>query len=218
MRLIGQYDSPFVRRVAITLNHYGLPFDRQVLSVFTDFEAVLALNPLGKVPVLVLDSGEHLADSRLIVDHLTRAVPEADRLLPDAPDARLAVLQVEAVAVGLAEKAYERGIEYARRQPGAVDAAWAARLARQIGSALAWLEARQPAPWLCGDALTLADISCATALTFLREKQQVPLARGQYPALDRHCDRCEALPAFANAAYSASEAARSGWQPPAGAH
>ena len=52
--LVGQFDSPFVRRVAVALNHYGLPYERNVLSVFRDFEAMLAVNPLGKVPSLIL--------------------------------------------------------------------------------------------------------------------------------------------------------------------
>jgi glutathione S-transferase len=55
MILVGQYDSPFVRRVAVTMNLYAMPFERRILSVFTDFEAMLQLNPLGKVPVLQLD-------------------------------------------------------------------------------------------------------------------------------------------------------------------
>ncbi|MEL6266318.1 MAG: glutathione S-transferase N-terminal domain-containing protein, partial [Pseudomonadota bacterium] len=52
MILVGQYDSPFVRRVAIALHHYGLPFERRVLSVFLDFDALLAIHPAGKVPAL----------------------------------------------------------------------------------------------------------------------------------------------------------------------
>ena len=76
MILVGQYDSPFVRRVAITMNFYGLSFERRVLSVFTDFDEMLKVNPLGKVPVLELDNGELLFDSRLIIDYLDRLVPE----------------------------------------------------------------------------------------------------------------------------------------------
>ena len=61
MILVGQYDSPFVRRVAVTMNFYRMPFERQVLSVFSDFDAMLLINPLGKVPVLQLDNGERLS-------------------------------------------------------------------------------------------------------------------------------------------------------------
>ena len=82
----------------------------------------------------------------------------------------------------------------------------------QIESALGWLESLKPAPWLCGDRMCLADITCAVAFTFLREKQQIPLSSGDFPRIEQHCDRCEKLPIFKASAYSASEAARSGWK------
>ena len=195
------------------MNHFGFPFERKVLSVFTDFDELLKENPLGKVPTLVLDNGEQIFDSRMIIDYIQQLVSAEERLIPTALVHRKKYLRVEAVALGLAEKSYERGIEFARRNPDKIDHDWAARLKRQIVSALAWLESQQPDPWFCGDRMTLADITCAVAFTFLREKQQIPLAFGDYPALDKHCDFCESLPAFKAAAYSASEAARSGWKP-----
>lgn len=140
MILIGQYDSPFVRRVAIALNHYGLTFERRVLSVFMDFDEMLVLNPLGKVPSLVLDDGETLFESRAIIDYLESIAPEAKRLAPlEEPDRRR-VLKVEAIGIGLAEKIYERGIERSRRSPGTSDPKWCERLERQILSATGWLE------------------------------------------------------------------------------
>ena len=214
IRLIGQYDSPFVRRVAITMYHHGLPFEREVLSVFTDFEQVMEWNPLGKVPVLVPESTEPLFDSRIIVDYLDHLMPSPTRLVPVEATARSEVLRVEAVALGLAEKAYERGIEFARRQPDRVDENWAERLKVQINSALAWLEARQPDPWLCPGGFSLADITCSVAVTFIRNKQQVPLSRHEFPRLLAHCEHCESLPAFQAAPYSAAEAERSGWTAP----
>ena len=178
MILIGQFDSPFVRRVAVAMNHYGIPFERKILSVFTDFEDMLKENPLAKVPTLELDSGEHIFDSRMILDYVEQLVPEAQRLVPVAPDQRWQVLRIEAVALGLAEKGYERGIEYFRRDPDKVDPQWSTRLKRQIVSALTWLESLHPDPWLYGDTMTQADITCAVAFTFLREKQQITLAKG----------------------------------------
>jgi len=68
--LVGQYDSPFVRRVAVVLHHYGVVFERRVHSTFTDFEAMPGLGPFGKVPVFILPDGERLWDSRAILDHL----------------------------------------------------------------------------------------------------------------------------------------------------
>ena len=212
MILVGQYDSPFVRRVAVTLNLYGLPYQRKVLSVFTDFEAMLALNPLGKVPVLELEDGERLFDSRIILDYLDGLVDVERRLTPSSPADRRRVLSIEAVSVGLAEKSYERGIEFVRRDSGKVDLQWAERLKRQILSALTWLEALRPQPWLCGDKLTRADVTCAIAFTFLREKQQIELKPGMYSGLEAHCAHCENIAEFKASPYSAIEAARSGWR------
>ncbi|MDH3469400.1 MAG: glutathione S-transferase family protein, partial [Gammaproteobacteria bacterium] len=92
MILVGQYDSPFVRRVAITLNLYGMHFERKVLSVFTDFEAMLAINPLGRVPVLELENGERLFDSRMILDYLDGLVDTERKLMPCKLPDRLRVL------------------------------------------------------------------------------------------------------------------------------
>jgi glutathione S-transferase len=217
MILVGQYDSPFVRRVAVTMNLYALAFQRRVLSVFTDFAAMLAINPLGKVPVLELDDGERLFDSRAILDHLDGRMPPERRLLPPDEPHRHRVLRIEAVAVGLAEKLYERGFEFARRVETKRDAAVIERVERQIASALAWLETLRPAPWLYGDRITQADVTAAIAFTYLREKHAPLLSRVPHNALAPHCDRCEGIEAFARAAYSASEAQASGWAPEPGA-
>ena len=125
MILIGQFDSPFVRRTAIVMHHHNLAYQRRVLSVFTDFEAMLLENPLAKVPALELDDGEKLFDSRMIIDFLEHSVPAGNRLVPEETEQRWRVLRIEAVALGLAEKSYERGIEYARRAPDKVDHDWA---------------------------------------------------------------------------------------------
>jgi glutathione S-transferase len=213
MILVGQYDSPFVRRVAVTMNLYAMPFERRILSVFTDFEAMLKLNPLSKVPVLQLDSGELLFDSRAILDYLDGLMPPDQRLLPpDEPD-RYRVLRIEAVALGLAEKLYERGFEFARRDQTKRDAAVIERVEQQIISASSWLEALQPAPWFYGDRITRADITAAIAVTYMREKHPMLLTRAQHRSLAAHCARCEGLAEFASAAYSAAEAQRSGWRP-----
>ena len=106
MILVGQYDSPFVRRVAVALNHYSMAFERQVLSVFQDFDAMLAVNPLGKVPVLILSGGEPIYDSRAIVEYLEGIAPADRRLTPSGAGQRREMLRIEAVVLGLAEKTY----------------------------------------------------------------------------------------------------------------
>ena len=212
--LVGQYDSPFVRRTGVVLHHYGVAFERRVLSTFADFDAMLELSPLGKVPVLLLPDGERLWDSRVILDYLHGQAPADRLLLPRAEPQRHIVLRTEAVAVGLAEKAYERGIEFGRKAPGTQDPAWIARVERQIASALRWLDALAPAPYLCG-ALSVADITAAVAFTYILEKWPQLVPAGGYPALAQHRAVCEALPALRAAPYSATEAAQSGWRPEA---
>jgi glutathione S-transferase len=214
MILIGQYDSPFVRRVAVTMNFYRIAFDRRVLSVFTDFDEMLAINPLGKVPVLQLDNGEHLYDSRAILDFLDDQVAADRRMVPLHDPARRNVLRVEAVALGLTEKLYEIIFEHARRDPQKRDPAVVGRAERQVASALAWLERLRPSPWVRGESASRADVTAAVARTYMREKR--PALSGGHPALDQHCTRCEALVEFKQAAYSAAEAKRSGWLPEPG--
>lgn len=167
-----------------------------MLSVFTDFADMLAINPLCKVPALELDG----------------LVPPDRRLVPAQEPQRHSVLRVEAVALGLTENLYQRIFEHARRAADKRDDAVVERVERQIASALAWLEALKPSPWLCGDAITIADVSTAIALTYMREKLPATQDRLDTTKLQAHRARCEALDAFTRAAYSASEARRSRWR------
>jgi glutathione S-transferase len=193
MILIGHLDSPFVRRVAVTMNFYGLAFQRNPLSVFGNFEAMLALNPLGKVPALMLDDNEVLIDSRAIVDYLDGLVAPGKRLVPADEPNRHRVMRIEAVALGLAEKSVERSVELYRRAPDKRDPAWLERVERQIVSALDWLEVLAPSPWLHGAHITRADLTAAIAYTFLAENHGSFLDARPHPELAAHCRRCEAL-------------------------
>jgi glutathione S-transferase len=100
MILVGQYDSPYVRRVAISLHALGLDFERNTMSVFADADAMRRINPLGRVPSLVLDGGETLLDSAAILDHLDETVGPARALLPPAGAERRRALQIIALATG----------------------------------------------------------------------------------------------------------------------
>ncbi len=167
MILIGQYDSPFVRRVGIALTLYGLPFQHQPWSVFGDADRVAQLNPLIRVPVLVLDDGFALTDSHMILDYLDSLVPTP--LFPRAEPQRHRVLKVAALGTGLADKAVS--LFYERRLHQTTSDLWEERCRRQIGSVLSALEAdraTRPGPWWFDD-LTHADIAVACALRFATE-------------------------------------------------
>jgi len=94
MILIGPNRSPYTRRVAITLNIYGMAYEQRPLSGFDDRAAVRASNPLGRIPALVLDSGETLVDSVAIIDHLDEIYGRERALTPAAGADRRAVLKM----------------------------------------------------------------------------------------------------------------------------
>jgi glutathione S-transferase len=195
MLLIGHYDSPFVRRVGISLHLLGLPFERRPLSVFSNAEALRAYNPVGRVPALVLDGGEVLIDSAAILDHLDEVAGPDQALMPASGKARREALQRVVLATGINDKAI--AITYERRNRGeAADPGWIARCRGQQDAALAALEARFAADPPAGSRLLQPEISVATALGYLRLRQPETLPPGRYPALEVLSARSEAHPAF----------------------
>lgn len=197
MLLVGQYDSPYVRRVAVSLHLLDLPFRRSPLSVFGDFEAMRRLNPLGRVPVLVLDDGEALADSAAILDLLDEMAGPERALLPPSGPLRRRALQVMALATGCSDKAAGIVYERSQRPPDKVDEHWLLRLRIQLEGALATLERRRPEPWFLGERFSQADVTVATMLSFLKLALPDLVAAERLPALAAFSARCEALPAFA---------------------
>lgn len=136
MILIGQYDSPFVRRVGIALSIYGFAFEHRPWSVFGDAERVRAVNPLMRVPVLVLDDGLSLTDSHMILDYLDGQVDQP--LFPREGRARAVALRRATLACGAAEKAVS--LFYEQRLHTVTSAQWEARCQLQIGSVLEALD------------------------------------------------------------------------------
>jgi glutathione S-transferase len=197
MILIGQYDSPFVRRVAVALNLYGIAYEHRPWSVFGDGDKIAAFNPLRRVPTLVLDDGEALIESAAILDALDQLVGPDRALIAASGGARRQALKVAALAAGLADKAvslvYERAI-HARDTP-----LWRERCQAQIAGALQALEAdraSRPGPWWFGERIGHADIAAACVLRFLGEAHPDVLGPDRWPSLAAHAGAAEALPAF----------------------
>ncbi|MBY0431956.1 MAG: glutathione S-transferase N-terminal domain-containing protein, partial [Rhodospirillales bacterium] len=104
MILVGRYQSPFVRRVAISLRQLGLTYQHKPLSVIDDREAVKAINPLMRVPALMLEDGEVLIDSSAILDYIDERVGPARALIPPSGPERRKVLRLIALATGIMDK------------------------------------------------------------------------------------------------------------------
>jgi glutathione S-transferase len=197
MILIGQFDSPYVRRVGIALALYDLPFEHKPWSTFGDAESIRPFNPLTRVPTLVLDDGEVLVESHAILDYLDGVVgPERAMFPPDEP-ARHRALRVSALATGLADKAVS--LVYEKRLHAQASQAWIDRCRAQIDGVLAALQADRagrPGAYWFGDRIGHADIAVAVALRFLSEAHPGLVTLSAYPALAAHAQRLEALPAF----------------------
>ena len=197
MILIGQYDSPFVRRVAIALTIYEIAFEHRPWSVFGDADALAAFNPLRRVPTLVLDDGEVLIESSAILDALDDHVGEAQSLMPAQGRERRHALKVCALASGLADKAVS--LVYERLLHDKVSPAWIERCLSQMAAVLDVLEAdreTRPGPWWLGADFSHADIMVACALRFASEAHPDVVDLSRWPRLAAHSDACEVLPAF----------------------
>lgn len=197
MILIGQYDSPFVRRVGIALMLYRMPFEHRPWSTFGDVEKIRPYNPLTRVPTLVLDDGEVLIESHSILDYLDSLVPAAERMFPTAEPARHQALKVTALATGVSEKAVS--LFYERALHKEISVVWTKRCGVQIDGALTELEThrkKRSGDYWFGNAIGHADIAIACALRFIPEAHPGLIAMADFPALGADAARLEALPVF----------------------
>jgi glutathione S-transferase len=199
MILIGMFDSPFVRRVAVSMNLLQVPFEHRNWSVGKDFELIRQFNPLGRVPALVQTDGDTLIESAAILDFLDENAPDGCALLPQSGEARREALRIMAIAVGGAEKAVAQLYETAFRPPEKRYRPWVERCHTQMHAALGELDRLcqvRGGEWLIGNRITQADVTATCVYTFLSEALDINRDAVMYPALSAVAARCEALPEF----------------------
>lgn len=195
-KLVGMLDSPFVRRVAVAMELYGLEYENLPLRTVGDAAEFARYSPLKRAPTLVLPDGAALVDSHMILAHLDEQVAAARCLTPALAAARLACRQVVGVAAGLADKAvsafYEKNFHTAeQRNPRLLE-----RNRGQLADSLSWLEARAPQQWLLGAELCHADIMVGVAVRFAGDALPDMLELAPVPRVAAWCARLEALPVF----------------------
>jgi glutathione S-transferase len=197
--LIGMFDSPFVRRVAVSMNLLGMPFEHRNWSVGKDFEQIRRFNPLGRVPTLVRPEGEALIESSAILDFLDDCAGPGRALLPSSGEARHSALRAIAIAVGAAEKGVLQVYETAFRPPEKRHGPWVERCSVQMHAALAELERlyrQRSGEWLLGNRITQADVTAACVYTFLSDALRINPGAAAYPSLGDMAAVCEAKPEF----------------------
>lgn len=198
MKLIGMLDSPYVRRTAIGLKLLGTSFEHLPLSVFSTFDAFRALNPVVKAPTLILDDGQVLMDSTLILDYAQHCLGSRRSLLPGATRERVTALKHMGLALAACEKTvqivYERNLRPLEKQHEPL----IERFRTQLLSAYAALESDELATAVGGDEshLGLSEVSVAVAWGFTQLMLPEIVKCEDFPALRQFSAWAEELPVF----------------------
>src|ERR1700730_3043527 len=199
MKLLASHTSPYARKMRIAIAEKKIECELVEESPWAAGTSVPNYNPLGKVPVLVLDDGTALYDSRVIVEYLDTVSP-VSRLIPEPNRQRIAVRRWEALADGVCDAAIaivlerrrpvrQQSKEWIERQRGKVDRG-IEDLARELDDK----------PWCNGEAYTLADIAAGCALGYLDLRHPDIAWRSEYPNLLKLADRLAKRPSFQDSA------------------
>ncbi len=195
MKLVTSLTSPYGRKARVVLLEKKLPFQLQAENPWLPDSPVPALNPLGKVPVLVLEDGVSVFDSRVIVEYLDPLSPVA-HLIPSEPKSRMVVRGVEALADGVTDAAVAVYLEK-KRPANQQSADWLTLQETTLFRGLeALAEALGEKPWYHGNGMTLADIACGCMLGYLDLRFADIDWRGAHPNLAKLFDKLMARPSF----------------------
>lgn len=201
MHLVGMLDSPYVRRVAVSLNLLGLPFTHESVSVFRHYERFQGINPVVKAPTLVTDGGVVLMDSTLILEHAEKLAGHS--LAPDELSAHAQAQRLIGLALAACEKSVQIVYENQLRPQEKRHQPWLDRVNEQLLAAYRLIEAEigdarmeDAEGWLFGPAPLQADITTAIAWTFTTRMLPDLLPADAFPALARLTARAEAHEAF----------------------
>jgi len=190
MKLIGSLTSPYVRKVRVVMAEKKLDY-QFVLEDVWGADAISQSNPLGKVPCLVLEGGEAIFDSRVIVEYMDTRSP-VSRLIPESSRERTQVRTWEALADGVLDAAILARMEatWVHRTPEQRSQAW---IDRQLGKVHACVSAMSTGlgdkPWCSGIHLTLADIAVGCALGYLDYRFPDIAWRASHPNLVKLADK-----------------------------
>jgi glutathione S-transferase len=194
MQLIGMLDSPYVRRVAVSLQLLGLPFEHRSLSVFRAFDEFRRINPVVKAPTLVCDDGTVLMDSTLILEY-AESIARPRSLMPSDPRALQQTLRVLGLALAGCEKAVQ--LVYERNRPaGKQHEPWVERVTGQMLDAFRALEDEIASRPLAIEPIDQAGITTAAVWEFTQKALPGAVPPAQHPSLVSFARKAEALAAF----------------------
>ena len=195
LRLISATPSPYARKVRIALAEKGIPFELQTEVPWDSTTTTPQYNPLEKLPVLILDDGSSIYESRFILEYLEAKYP-VPPMLPDDIDGKLAAKQVEVLCDGVCDAFvllfFERHRVLEHRSQ-----AWMARQQRKIDGGIAALaRVAGDREYVVGDRFGLADIAAGTVTCYLSVRWPDYPWRAHHPKLAALSDRLEQRPSF----------------------
>lgn len=197
MKLIGSLTSPYARKARIVLAEKKIEYEFIVDSPWAPDTQVAKYNPLGKIPVLVLDDGNTLFDSRVIVEYLDSVSPN-NRVFPQGNRERIQVKRWEALGDGVCDAAAAAFLE-AKRPDGERSDSWIERQRDKIKLGLkAMADDLGDGAWCLGNGLTLADIACGCALGYVTFRFADIDWRAPHSNLARLYDKLMSRPSFAD--------------------
>jgi glutathione S-transferase len=198
MKLIGMLDSPYVRRVAVSLQLLGLTFEHQSLSVFSTFDQFSQINPVVKAPTLVDEEGATLMDSTLILQYAEAIARPSSRRTPTMPTELWRSQRLLGLALAACDKAVQLVYERQLRPAEKLHLPWAERVILQLRAALDVLEAEQLQQPLEVSSDTIAPPGVMMAITWHFIQQMLPdvVTPADYPALAEYSRQAETLPEF----------------------
>ena len=197
MKLIGSLTSPYVRKVRIVMAEKKLDYQHELEDVWAN-DKIMASNPLGKVPCLVLPGGEALFDSRVIVEYLDTRSP-VSRLIPEGSRERIEVRTWEALADGVLDAAILARLEqnWPGRTPEQRSPLWIDRQLHKVSASVDAISVGLgDKPWCAGIHLSLADIAVGCALAYLDFRFPQIAWRERHANLTRLADKLNARPSF----------------------
>ncbi len=188
MKLVTSLTSPYGRKARVVLLEKKIPFQLQVENPWLPDTPVPTLNPLGKVPVLVLEDGVSVFDSRVIVEYLDHVSPVA-HLIPSEPKSRMVVRGVEALADGVTDAAVAVFLEK-KRPADKQSADWLTLQEKTLFRGLEALsEALGEKSWYLGNSMTLADVASGCMLGYLNLRFPEIDWRNAHPNLAKLYDK-----------------------------
>ena len=198
MQLIGMLDSPYVRRVAVSLQLLGLRFEHQPVSVFSTFAQFQRINPVVKAPSLVCDDGVVLMDSTLILQYAEAMAAPRASLMPRGMAELKRSLRITGLALAACEKSVQIVYEHELRPSEKLHQPWVSRVTGQLLAAYGALEAELTHQPLVASRAGVDQAGVSTAIAWHFTQQMLPqvVVAANYPALQAFSRQAEALPEF----------------------